>query len=71
MNRFYDNLWQKNLPKLEAMREAQLWLLREGAKQPDLVRGLSLSPPARGTSQSSRRLSPQYWGAFVLSGDWR
>lgn len=71
MNRFYDNLWQKKLPKLEAMREAQLWLLREGAKQPDLVRGLSFSPPARGTSQSSRRLTPQYWSAFVLSGDWR
>ena len=29
MERFYDNLWTKEMGKLEALREAQLWMLRE------------------------------------------
>jgi CHAT domain-containing protein/tetratricopeptide (TPR) repeat protein len=33
MERFYENLWQKRLGKLEALREAQLALLRQGSKR--------------------------------------
>jgi CHAT domain-containing protein len=72
MTRFYENLWQKKMPKLEALREAQLWMLRELPKQPELmrsIRGLELvenqNPDREG------RLPPYYWAAFVLSGDWR
>ena len=61
MERFYENLWRKKLGKLEALREAQLWLLREGGS-----RGLDLLPEVQGG-----RLPPFYWAAFVLSGDWR
>ena len=68
MTQFYENLWVKGLPRGEALREAQLTLLREefapgtitvtrGADDPD-------APAGRG-------LSPFYWAAFVLSGDWR
>ena len=32
MQRFYENLWQKKLSKLDALREAQLWM-SEGAAQ--------------------------------------
>jgi CHAT domain-containing protein len=59
MSRFYENLWDKKLSKVEALRQAQLWMLREGN-----VRGLDL--PA-----DNRTLPPRYWAAFVLSGDWR
>ncbi len=60
---FYDNLWRKKMSKLEALRQAQLTMLREGVH-----RGLDFrdgQPPA------NRRLPPYYWAAFVLSGDWR
>jgi len=30
MTRFYENLWKRKLPRLEALREAQLWMLKEG-----------------------------------------
>ena len=49
MERFYGNLWKKRMGKLDALREAQLWLLHEGAKQPSLIRGrgLELNPVPR------------------------
>jgi CHAT domain-containing protein len=54
--------------KLEALREAQLWMLREGERVPGVVRGLGVedAPPVK-----DGRLPPFYWGAFSLSGDWR
>ncbi len=63
MERFYDNLWQKDLSTLESLREAQLWMLREG-RQRGLVRVDQPKP-------DNQRSSPFYWAAFVLSGDWR
>ena len=62
MERFYDNYWKKNMGTLEALREAQLWLLQEGPKR-GIVR---LETP-----DAERRSPPYYWAAFVLSGDWR
>jgi hypothetical protein len=59
MEDFYQNLWRKKMTKLEALRQAQLTMLREGMK-----RGLG-EPEA-----PARRLPPYYWAAFVLSGDW-
>ncbi|MCE9553463.1 MAG: CHAT domain-containing protein, partial [Planctomycetes bacterium] len=52
MQRFYNNLWEKKLPRLQALREAQLWMLNSG-------------------TAGQQRLSPHYWAAFTLSGDWR
>ena len=63
---FYENLWQKKmLSKLESLPPSrQLTMLREGVK-----RGLEL--PNDQPPDSSRRLPPYYWRAFILSGDWR
>ncbi len=68
MQRFYENLWNRNpkMSKLEALREAQLWLLNK--RQPELIRGLELTSA---DDAHARRLSPRYWAAFELSGDWR
>ena len=75
MTRFYENLWQKKLPKLAALREAQIWMLREGVKQPELWRGQGeLVPIDISTAQNASAapgLPPRYWAAFMLSGDWR
>jgi CHAT domain-containing protein len=65
MEAFYQNLWEKKLPKLEALRQAQITMLKEGPK-----RGLVLAD-TEGGAGSPRRTPPFYWAAFVLSGDWR
>lgn len=64
--RFYENLWKKKLPRLEALRQAQLWMLKEGAK-----RGLDLVREDAVKALSWTKAPPYYWAAFVLSGDWR
>ena len=65
MERFYDNLWQKDLSTLESLREAQLWMLKEGQHR-GLVR---LDQPK--ADNEPKRTPPFYWAAFILSGDWR
>jgi CHAT domain-containing protein len=80
MERFYYHLWEKKLSKLEALRQAQLDVLRhpewveERAKKLSGIRGL------RGVGKASERIvgakkerhSPvAWWGAWQLSGDWR
>jgi CHAT domain-containing protein len=66
MDRFYTNLWKEDekdeMPRLDALREAQLWVLRH----PDSVRGAT--PP---DEDIPARVPPYYWAAFVLSGNWR
>jgi CHAT domain-containing protein len=56
---FYQRLWDRKKPlsRIEALRQAQLWMLR------DRPRGMFRS--------EDKRLPPSYWAAFVLSGDWR
>ena len=67
MTRFHGNLWEKRMGKLEALHEAQIWLIQEGPAHPELLRaGLDYS---EGKERDPR--SPFYWAAFILSGDWR
>ena len=63
MERFYQNLWDEDKPrsKLDALRKAQLSLLREAGP-----RNAVPADPA-----AAVRWSPYYWAGFVLSGDWR
>ena len=84
MERFYANLWAKKLPKLEALRQAQLDVLRD----PSLVEARRVQPSPRGLSATAeplpdggradrsrpgvaRRADPALWAAFLLSGDGR
>jgi len=67
MTRFYENLWKKKMPKLEALREAQLWMRKEG-----IGRGMiDVKVPKERLAKEDGRLPPYYWAAFALSGDWR
>jgi CHAT domain-containing protein len=65
MERFYQNLWDKRMGRLEALRQAQLAMLREGPP-----RGMVI---VKKDDQAEKppKLPPYYWAAFVLSGDWR
>ena len=63
MERFYRNYWDKEMSKLDALREAQIWLLNHPEQVRDARRKPKLSDP--------QRVSPHYWAAFLLSGDWR
>ena len=80
MDRFYRNLWDKDkeMTRLDALREAQLWMLRNpGSIEGSIVRGslVRLKKPAKPTSpkpdNTTGRTNPRFWAAFTLSGDWR
>jgi CHAT domain-containing protein len=79
MVRFYGNLWEKKMGKLEALREAQLWVMKEG-KAAALDRGIDdesvvvketkkEAVKVEGTTKGEM-LPPKYWAAWILSGAW-
>jgi CHAT domain-containing protein len=76
MERFYKNLWQPShnqpqITRLDALREAQLWMLREGGRNPDVSRGARGLTMEENSPRADKRLPPYFWAAFVLSGDWQ
>jgi CHAT domain-containing protein len=75
MIRFYENVWVKKLSKLEALRQAQLALLRGELRISPLPDDRGFTPGktrlrADGGS-SPLRVPPRFWAAFQLSGDYR
>ncbi len=69
MQRFYANLLEKKMPKSEALREAQLWMIRGALSDKAL-------DPTTDLSATSEKLPnyfalPSIWAPFVISGDWR
>jgi CHAT domain-containing protein len=64
MQQFYANLWEGRMSKIEALRQAQITVLKEG--QTRGIRPLDKHPES-----GDGTLPPYYWGAFVLSGGWR
>jgi CHAT domain-containing protein len=81
MVEFYRNLWERKLPKVEALRQAQLTMLaRDDPDRRRLERGREverpgvpqpLPAPTASLPNPARRLSPYDWAGFTLSGDWR
>jgi hypothetical protein len=73
MDEFYRNLWQRGLGKLQALRQAQLAILRNYDKQQARPRGAG-SERVIGTEEEGRPwpdkgVPPIFWAAWVLSGD--
>jgi CHAT domain-containing protein len=65
MKSFYENMWKKNQPKLEALRQAQLMMLNKEIDNGDAGSGLErIGPPG------SRATPTWVWAAWSLSGDW-
>jgi CHAT domain-containing protein len=84
MEEFYTNLWSKKMPKLEALRQAQLTVLNNPglvtARRAELEkkRGiddkavpLPKGEPVAARDAGATRSNPSLWAAFVLSGDVR
>ena len=84
MARFYENLWRKGLTPRAAIREAQLYMLREGlrrgvggirrdekdaSKSDRMPRGVGGIRRDEKEAPKSDRMPPFYWAAFVLSTD--
>ncbi|WP_162006678.1 CHAT domain-containing tetratricopeptide repeat protein [Roseimaritima sediminicola] len=67
MQEFYTNYLDKEMSLVDALREAQLWAIRNPG---DVPRGDALVFTSAKNHEPAR-LSPQFWAAFVLSGDWR
>lgn len=63
MERFYRNLWEQGMSKLDALREAQLYYLNH----PEALRSARLLD----SGETGQRTPPHLWAAFALSGDWR
>jgi CHAT domain-containing protein len=74
MEEFYKNLWVRKLPKAEALRQAQLLVLRhpERVAERQLARGLRPGQTGRLPAVADApRSPPRLWAAFVLSGEGR
>jgi CHAT domain-containing protein/tetratricopeptide (TPR) repeat protein len=78
MEEFYANLWQKKLPKLEALREAQLTVLKNpalvGKRAEELTKAGVRAPedeaaPLPKALPAEARSPPALWAAFVSYGD--
>jgi len=68
MERFYENQLERGLNPADALRRAQLWMLKRWIpNHPESVRGVSRTDNV----DFPKRTPPKYWAAFVLSGDWR
>lgn len=74
MSMFYENLWRKNEPPLDALRNAQLSILRNPAQITAFSsRGLGVAKPLPGGSKPAVAPTPartdvRRWAAFQLSG---
>jgi CHAT domain-containing protein/tetratricopeptide (TPR) repeat protein len=76
---FYHHLWEKNLPPIEALRQAQLTVYRHPERVKELAgeRGLKLDkvvklPAAPAPGEAARAKAPaKLWAGFVLSGPGR
>ena len=80
MDEFYNNLWVRHLTRLEALRHAQIALLRRyDPARKQLRRGDEVDrpvpPPGEpapdGRPPGRPATAPDVWAAFTLSGDWR
>lgn len=70
MLRFYGNMWVRGLGRLDALREAQLWMATQAVARYRPMVAESERRVGETTGADSQN-DAFYWAAFQLSGDWR
>ncbi len=72
MQEFYRLLWREQLPPLQALRQAQLLIMRHQSRTTTQERGPVLTStvtlPNRTPQETAARLPIRKWAGFVLSG---
>ncbi|MCC9604987.1 CHAT domain-containing protein [Blastopirellula sp. JC732] len=63
MEEFYKNYLREEMSPVDALREAQLWVLRN----PNQLRGATIVREP-GAEEADERTPPRYWAAFSMSG---
>jgi CHAT domain-containing protein/tetratricopeptide (TPR) repeat protein len=73
MKEFYGNLWGKQLNRREALRQAQLTILRNYSGDAGELRGrvVPRSTASLPPKDQNAQAPPFFWAAFQLSGDFR
>jgi CHAT domain-containing protein len=73
MKEFYGNLWGKQLNRREALRQAQLTILRNYSGDAGELRGrvVPRSTASLPLKDQNVQAPPFFWAAFQLSGDFR
>jgi len=79
MTQFYTNLWVRKQSKIDALRNAQLYVMRHPVLPDGTTLSRSVRPvprkidPQRKDSgeQSATTTDPWFWAAWTLSGSWR
>jgi CHAT domain-containing protein len=77
VDEFYKNLWgtdgRPRLGKLAALRKAQLTVAERFDPEHGQLRdfGIPAPVPVVASNGTRSRLSPRFWAAFVLAGNWR
>jgi len=74
MNRFYLNMLEHKMPKGEALRQAQIWMLRhrkKGSAGNDNVITRDSVERKVASDPNVSAASPFLWGGYVLSGHYR
>ena len=69
MNRFYGNLWERKMTKLDALRETQLWMIQSARRKTTA----SKNGPEITIDSSELPIMwelPEYWAPFILCGEW-
>lgn len=76
MKQFYTNLWIKRESKIDALRNAQIYILNNPMLNDGIsfTRGKTKRIGPLSSDPKGRRLprtDPYFWAAWTLSGDWR
>ncbi|APZ93257.1 tetratricopeptide repeat protein [Fuerstiella marisgermanici] len=69
MSEFWRNIWERKLSRIEALRQAKLMIRNKYDPETHSLRGATVAPAD--SEPGADRVSPAFWAAFQLSGDWR
>jgi CHAT domain-containing protein/tetratricopeptide (TPR) repeat protein len=71
MKEFYANIWERKMNRSEALRQAQVAMLKRYDPKTRTLRSRGIKLIEQPGQSQTLRLPPVYWAAFTLCGDWQ